>query len=387
MQQPQERKRLKVLQLHCWYVTNPVSGENSSVELLGDTLATEDDVTRVYRRTEENGLLSKIRLALNYVRLDKQLLDLAVAHDVVVVHNTIPHFGFRTLKALTRVRPVVKVWHNHRSMCVSGTEFRSGRECTLCSTSVMGRLNGIARRCYQNSFVASALVSFTESSLLRLRIMHRMTHVVPSHYMQRRIAALGLTSTVIAEGLDIASATSRSVGRDFIYVGRLDQEKGVENLLRAWTLLPPRIKSGRSLHLVGDGEDRARLETCFSRDDVTFHGRLTRERTTQISLGCGVCVLPSLVKESFGRAAFEALSLGLRIIVPSHGASPEAIRGPADGRTCGGGSPRELETALRLELDDSNLPRPDHVGVRERFNLERWGVAWRRLLESATAHV
>ncbi len=126
---------------------------------------------------------------------------------------------------------------------------------------------------------------------------------------------------VIPNGVTIRPPAERRASSDhlpLLYLGRLDPQKGLDNLLDACKLLKD---SGAvfSLRVVGDGarpypeqihERIARLQLC---DVVEMAGYLGGDDKEEAFRTSDVLVLPSF-RENFGMAVAEALARGLPVI-------------------------------------------------------------------------
>jgi len=129
-----------------------------------------------------------------------------------------------------------------------------------------------------------------------------------------------------------------------VYMGRVDPEKNVGELLEAFTSLnlPPTYKAV----VVGDGIDRERLQDQY-RDDrrVLFTG-LIRDATTRVRIlrAADIFVLPSDV-EGLSLAMLEAMACGIPTIATDVGSDGEALAGA--GIVI---DPRELRPQLALAL-------------------------------------
>ena len=99
----------------------------------------------------------------------------------------------------------------------------------------------------------------------------------------------------------------------FCYVGRLEKEKGVERILKAFNRLTKmqKQKLGK-VHLVGDGDDRAYFEDLGSSSDVdfVFHGFQPREKVFEIYKETHVFLMPTTASEGFPKAIAEAMNFG-----------------------------------------------------------------------------
>jgi glycosyltransferase involved in cell wall biosynthesis len=128
--------------------------------------------------------------------------------------------------------------------------------------------------------------------------------------------------------------------RVILTVARLaasEQYKGHDVVLRA---LPQVIEREPNLTylIVGDGDDRPRLETVAERlklrDHVVFTGRVSDEELAACYRACEVFVLPARTVlderdpkgEGFGIVFLEAMAFGKPVIGPACGAPVELIR-------------------------------------------------------------
>jgi glycosyltransferase involved in cell wall biosynthesis len=134
------------------------------------------------------------------------------------------------------------------------------------------------------------------------------------------------------------------------YVGRLDREKGVDVLLRAWRELGLRSGEGR-LVVVGSStaeHDAARYQAelrALADDSVQFlAGR--RDVVTPLH-AADVVVVPSVWQEAFGRTVIEALSTGRPVVASRVGGIPEIITGPLEPMLFERGDVAELAERLR----------------------------------------
>ncbi len=119
-----------------------------------------------------------------------------------------------------------------------------------------------------------------------------------------------------------------SVGRQ----DRSDSYKGFDLLIEAVEQLAG-SRTGVHLHLVGDGDDHARLKALISNRGlgpvVTLWGRLPDNDLEAAYSACDVFALPSK-KEGFGIVFLEAMRNGKPCIGGNHGGTPEVI---VNGRT------------------------------------------------------
>ncbi|MBN1149802.1 glycosyltransferase family 4 protein [candidate division WOR-3 bacterium] len=108
---------------------------------------------------------------------------------------------------------------------------------------------------------------------------------------------------------------------NFLTVSRLSKQKNVEVVLKSMRLLKMENFEFKYT-IVGDGEDRQRLENLSKSlslgDEVIFTGSVQRERVRDFLKANDVFILPSF-KEGFGISALEAMFSGLALVVAKSG--------------------------------------------------------------------
>lgn len=105
--------------------------------------------------------------------------------------------------------------------------------------------------------------------------------------------------------------------RYFLFVGRLVEEKGVFELLRAYAGLDFRLRSEVGLVFVGDGPCRARLQDeakNLAGEAIKFAGFVHREQLPAYYALAETFVLPTYT-DTWGLVVNEAMACGLPVIV------------------------------------------------------------------------
>lgn len=126
---------------------------------------------------------------------------------------------------------------------------------------------------------------------------------------------------VVPNGVEVPENEPRRSWRPggrlrLLFLGRLDREKGLENLLDA---LPRLRKSDVTLEVCGTGDPiyieslRTRVKTLALDHVVTFSGHVDGERKSDAFYRADVCVIPSYI-ESFCLVVAEALAHGVPVI-------------------------------------------------------------------------
>jgi glycosyltransferase involved in cell wall biosynthesis len=168
------------------------------------------------------------------------------------------------------------------------------------------------------------------------------------------------------------SISEFAAGRDPLYtfVGRVQENKGVFDLLRAFSSLRGSLPRA-GLCYVGDGSDLAALEDEAERlglaDDVLFAGRIAHEDLPGILRASTVVVTPTRPDFPEGRcmAVLEAMAAGTPAIAPRFGAFPYAIDHETSGLLFAPGDPEDLGKCLVRVARDPVLLARLRAGARQ----------------------
>ena len=187
--------------------------------------------------------------------------------------------------------------------------------------------------------------------------------IVASRYMKERMISGGAPEAIIhvlpyfvdAPG-DQSQSASRS-NRRVLYVGRLNETKGVDILIDAMHHLPRDVE----LVIAGDGYIMNDLKERASAYDsppgrIRFVGHLTGlDQVESAYRSADVVAVPSLWPEPFGIVGLEAMSNGLPVVGSRVGGIPEWLRDGATGYLTEPGNPIDLARRLLLLLENDQM--------------------------------
>jgi len=168
----------------------------------------------------------------------------------------------------------------------------------------------------------------------------------------------GLPTQAISCGIDLdrfgSTGAHRSTTTTAVFVGRLDPEKNIDELLRALVLTP-------TVHaeIVGDGVCRTALESLALGLGITrrvrFHGYLPDDDLVAVLRRADVFCMPGTA-ELQSIATMEAMAAGLPVIAANAMALPHLVHHGVNGYLYPPGDPAALAAALR-ELDTDPTTR------------------------------
>jgi glycosyltransferase involved in cell wall biosynthesis len=174
-----------------------------------------------------------------------------------------------------------------------------------------------------------------------------------------------------------------------LFVGRLEAEKGVFNLLSAYKDLLSALPSAR-LVFAGNGKDRERLmaEANELQPPVKFLGHVSRDQLPAVYAGSTIVVMPSVFVEAFGKVGPEALSSGRPVIASDSGGVREWLKPGKNGLLVGPGDVAQLTAAmLSLLTDEGTLARManDAPGSVSQLSIQVHAERFERLLQDVVA--
>jgi phosphatidylinositol alpha 1,6-mannosyltransferase len=151
-----------------------------------------------------------------------------------------------------------------------------------------------------------------------------------------------------------------------LFVGRLDQEKRVDELIRAFAGLPAGLPA--RLEIIGDGGRRdewvALAHEVGAAPRIRFRGFVSEEELLEAYARAAVFCMPS-VAELQSLATLEAMAAGTPVLAADAMALPHLVRPGQNGWLFQPGAVPELTTRLAALLSDAGLRRRMGAASRE----------------------
>lgn len=327
-----------------------------------------------------------------------ETIDGVQVHRWVRTSTAGPLFGLSFLagvgRALLRLRGRIDLVHTHQGLWEA--------IATGLARPILGRVPSLVQPASSGYFgEAEELLRTKGAGVLRRLILRNTAFAAISADIERQWLDLGVRPNRLfrtVSGVDADRFRPGPSGLEdrlgprprMIFTGRLHPQKGLDRLLEAWPEVHRRV--GGSLILLGDGPDRARLETASEAfgvgDSVVFPGRVADP--ADYLRAADLFVLPS-VAEGMSNSLLEAMASGLPCVVSDIGGNRDLIE---PGRTgwlvapedhsgwvealCQGLSDRELAGRMGREARD----RVDREFALGRV-VDRYLDLYRKLLAEA----
>lgn len=325
---------MRILVVHNRYRSELPSGENSVVDAEVEGLRKHGVEVVTYLRSSNEiahyGPVEWTRLAAGPVRGVGACAHVAgiidnFEPDVVHLHNPYPLISPAVIHvAKQRDVAVVHTVHNYRHVCAKGTFFRDGRVCEDCRGRTLP-WPAVAHGCYRGSRPQSVAMAVAltvhRSAWRRVDLFLAVSSFVADHLAREGIPRerIRVKPNPVPD-----PGPPTPPGDGFLFVGRLDVEKGILLLLHAWEQAG--IGHTARLTVAGRGplqrivEDRA-----ATLEGVDVVGYVAPETVTRLMREHAVVVVPSLWHEPFGLVVAEAFANGRPVVTTGAGALATSV--------------------------------------------------------------
>ncbi|MDQ2919496.1 MAG: glycosyltransferase family 4 protein [Verrucomicrobiota bacterium] len=308
--------------------------------------------------------------------------------EVALVNMFAHHLSPSVLTALEGV-PTVLLVSDYKCICPIGSKLLPND--SLCNVKA-------GWNCCRNGCVNPIHWVRDQPRYGRIRAgVRRVARVLAcSEYVKQELARNGIGSEV--EKLPVPAPMAkfhRQPARDpvFVFYGRLEREKGVDLLLRAFAQLC-RVFPKARLRIIGHGLLWERLETIAAElgltSTVEFFGWLSMTEIEEKLHDAWAVVVPSLWAEPLGLVAIEAIVRGVPVIASKIGGLAEIVEEGVSGLLFQNNSEVALLECLSAIASRRAFPTqtlPDGVVSRaqETFSMEGHVEVVRKIFTEVTS--
>lgn len=239
--------------------------------------------------------------------------------DIVHVHNTLTLVSPSVYWAALRSRvPVAQTMHNYRLLCPGGAFYGEGHICEDCAFK--GLWYALKRKCYRRSFEQTLMSILILQFHRLLGTYKRLNYICLTEFNKEKLLMLNMKRKELIKPEKVfikPNFTSGTAileeGRKeyFIFIGRLEQIKGIDILIEAFSKLPD-----EKLLLVGTGTQEQKYRAMAAEHkNITFSGYLSREEVNSALRKAKAIIVPSQWYETFGMIIIEAFSNSVPAVV------------------------------------------------------------------------
>ncbi len=309
---------MRILLVHNFY---RISGGEDSV-FRNETELLREKGNEVYVYTADNAGLKASSLLFEAVfsrKTYKAVKELIKEQDIEIVHVHNERFLISPSvfkAALDSGVPVVQTLHNFRLVCINAMLFRNGAVCRDCLKEKGIRfLPALKNGCFRGS----RMLTFLSLRISAYRIRHFLNNVyyIALTEFNRELFEKTLIDPgriYVKPNFTPAFKDDRAIEKreGFLFLGRLDPLKGIEDILKEWEKVPDDVV----LNVAGDGEEdyERELKKKYSRRNVSFLGRLSGDKALEVLERSKAMIFASRWYEGFPMTIIESFSKGTPVI-------------------------------------------------------------------------
>jgi len=248
--------------------------------------------------------------------------------DIVHCHNTFPMISPAVYYAAKSCDiPVVQTIHNFRFLCPNALFYRDGNVCEDCLKC--GLKTAIKYGCYRNSKIQTAVVSAMLLVHRKLDTYKKINYIFLTEFNKEKFKCLlgDYTDKQFVkpnfEYIDEQPAKPEEIDHNkFIFIGRLDENKGVRFLLDAWK----NIDKEKQLYIYGDGKlfDEVKV-AADTNENIHFMGFQPISTVLKSLKTSEAMIFTSELYETFGLTVIESFSVGVPVLCSDIGNAADLV--------------------------------------------------------------
>lgn len=268
--------------------------------------------------------------------------------------------------------PVVWTLHDTKPVCPCYTCMRNGEWCEECFTDTKAV---VRHRCMPGS-LPGAVIGWRELLKWNKEKLQSITNLFlpPSQFLKDVMVRGGYAAEkmeVLSNFIDTAKCEGvrydNKEGDSYVYVGRVNRDKGVHTLCEAASQMPGHLT------VIGDGELLPELRERYAgSSNITFKGKMEWNDFRPLLEQARFMVVPSEWSENNPLTIIESLATGTPVLGARIGGIPELITEGVNGMTFTSGDVADLKEKIALmqqaEFDYPAIARE----AAERYSAESY---------------
>lgn len=264
----------------------------------------------------------------NYKKMKEAIEDFKP--DIVHLNNFQRQLSSSIIKAIKEKNiPIVFTAHDLQSICPAITMLDN--EKNICEKCMKGNyINCIKKKCNKGSILKSVLGAI-EAKYYRMKKIYQeqIDYIItPSEFYMSKLIEDGIKKEKIQTIYNFININEYDLQLEdegyALYFGRLSKEKGILDLLKAFS----KLKEGK-LFIAGEGEEKDNILKIMKEnhleDRIKLLGFLGSDDMKEYIRKCKFVVVPSIWYENCPYSVLESLAIGKPIIGSDIGGIPELV--------------------------------------------------------------
>lgn len=265
--------------------------------------------------------------------------------------------------------PMVFTAHDVQAICPAISMLDS--EKNICEKCINGKyMNCFKKKCVKNSTLKSLLGAYEGNYYRRKKVYTKKIKniITPSIFYKNKLIEDGIQEDkikAIHNFINLEEYNLKVEDEGYaLYSGRLAKEKGILNLVEAFSNLIINNKNNDKLkniklYIAGNGPEKENIERTIKEnkleDKIILLGYLNQKDLKEYTRKCGFLVIPSIWYENGPYSVIETQSIGKAIIGANIGGIPEMVINNENGLTYKYNDVKELEEKMKRLFSDIEL--------------------------------
>lgn len=310
--------------------------------------------------------------------------------DIVHFNNFQRQLSASIIKPIKeRNIPIVFTAHDLQAICPAIVMLDSNKE--ICEKCMHGKyMNCIKNKCIKNSNLKSVLGAIEGKYYRNKKIYTEKIDkiIAPSEFYKAKLIEDGIKQDKIVALHNFIDVEEYDITREdegyALYIGRLSKEKGIINLIKAFSLL----KEGE-LRIAGEGPEKESINQFIKESHlenrIKLLGFLDKNGIKEQIRKCRFVVVPSIWYENCPYSVMETLAIGKPVIGADIGGIPELAQNQYTGITYKFDDIDELSNRMNELFSDKELAGRLGDNAKEQANkLYTKQVYYNKILEIYT---
>ncbi len=336
-----------------------------------------------YYESEDGQLTrsAKARLLINFIRNNEALSNLRKLiskekPDLAHLHNIYHQLTPAIIPILKNAGvKVVLTLHDYKLICPNYLMLNKGNICDKC---LGGKFyNAAFQKCKDGSIIKGIMLSLEAYWHQWARSYEKADVILaPSNFLANLVKKYRKNIhrvRVLKNGVDIDSLNYSTIDKNYaIYFGRISREKGVETLLRAYSIITDRSNNNKNnvfgLKIVGEGDQLSDLKERYP--NIEFLGYKSGADLIKLVSESSFAVVPSEWYENCSMTVLEAMAYGKAIVGTKIGGIPEQIDDGKNGLLFEMADTGQLTDKMNVLIDNPELRSEMGKNARKKVEQE-----------------
>lgn len=308
----------------------------------------------------------------NYKKMIEAIEDFKP--DIIHLNNFQRQLSASVVKAAKDKNiPIVFTAHDMQAVCPAITMLDS--DYKICEDCIKGKYNCcFKKKCIKGSTLKSLLGSIEGFYYRKNKIYSKtIEHIItPSEFYREKFINDGLEESHITAVHNFINMEDYNLnienGNFALYSGRLSKEKGVLNLIEAFSNLINE-NNNYKLFIAGDGPEKEKIIEFIKdkkiNDNIKLLGYISQKDLKGYTRRCTFLVVPSIWYENCPYSILETQAIGKPIIGANIGGIPELVKDGENGFIYNSCDVNELKEKMNKIFNEKELYEKFSICAKE----------------------